>query len=196
MNNFMENDDKDCREFLRGQVWMVTEDQEISKMLVENGDRRTRFNHPYLIITSTSLTHKRVPVIQGIPISSKTTNLSVDDIVFQNLSSGPSKILVSQLTTINTKNLVQYMFTVSDAVMEKVDNAIIRRLGLRKYANIDILMDERQYLNPRENKFYKPGMENDHSEEDEETTDEVDEVKEYDIDDVDMNDEETSDNED
>lgn len=179
MNNFMENDDKDCREFLRGQVWMVTEDQEISKMLVENGDRRTRFNHPYLIITSTSLTHKRVPVIQGIPISSKTTNLSVDDILFQNLSSGPSKILVSQLTTINTKNLVNYMFTVSDAVMEKVDNAIIRRLGLRKYANIDILMDERQYLNPRENRFYKPGMENDHSEEEVETPDDIEDLDEY-----------------
>ena len=40
-------------------------------------------------------------------------------------------------------------------------------------------MDERQYLNPRENRFYKPGMENDHSEEEVETPDDVEDLDEY-----------------
>ena len=156
---------KDSREFMRGQVWMIDEDEEVSKMLVQNGDRRTRFRHPYLIITATELTHRRVPVIQGIPISSKIMTASTDDILFKNTSGTLCKIMVSQLTTINTSSLSKYMFTVAPAVMEKVDNAVLRRLGLRNYMARDKMMPEEEFLNMMETKFGKTEIEEVHVEE-------------------------------
>lgn len=141
----------DCKKFKRGQVWMVHEDKELSELRVQLKDRTKIYTRPYLILTSDGLLEDDRPLIQGIPITSKIGHQTEEDIVFRNIELEQNKLEMSNIVTLDSDNFLRYMYTVSDQLMELVDERVLIRLGItytsdEKDREIDALKEEIESL--------------------------------------------------
>ena len=122
---------RDVRLFKRGQVWMVLEDERITKVKISSGDHTIAKTRPCLIITDTEVSaNNRDTMVQVIPISSQLTNIQDDDVVFMNANYEQNKLVVSQLTSKDARNLSFYMYSFSSEMMKRVDELIANRLHM------------------------------------------------------------------
>ena len=116
--------------YCKGQVWMVNEPDDMSASKVNNNLRMAAYSHPYLIMTSTEEMMKGPrPVIQAIPITSKVINVYPEDTTFRNLKDELNKIQGNQLTSIDVRMIGEYMFTLSNDIVEEIEAKLIKTLG-------------------------------------------------------------------
>ena len=116
--------------FKRGQVWMVGEPESVSNAKVASRVGTICFTRPYVIISSDDVCAKE-SIIQGYPLTHSTTRPD-GGIVFSEPAPSTEKslILVNQLTPIESKNLLSYMYTLSSTLMDKIDRFTADRLGI------------------------------------------------------------------
>ena len=113
--------------FKRGQVWMVGEPESVSNAKVASRVGTICFTRPYVIISSDDVCAKE-NIIQGYPLTHSTTRPD-GGIVFSEPAPSTEKslILVNQLTPIESKNLLSYMYTLSSTLMDKIDRSMYER---------------------------------------------------------------------
>lgn len=106
--------------FARGQVWMFGEDPIISRAKVNRGDRTMAYGHPHLIIQRNGTGRGTVLCV---PLTSNPNNLQ-GGVEFVNAEGETNLIITSNLTCKDTKDIIRYMFTASDELMERVEKKI------------------------------------------------------------------------
>lgn len=116
--------------FKRGQVWMVKEQENVSRAKVKANVEAICFSRPYVIVSSDDVCANDY-IVQGYPLT-HSIDRTDDGIVISipESSAEKSMILMNQLTPIETKNIHHYMFTVSDKLMEKIDNITASRMAI------------------------------------------------------------------
>lgn len=123
-------------QYLRGQVWFVQEDTRITEAKIQGGSRIQAKSRPYLLYIGYEASLQHPTVVQGFPVSTSIRAddgvdiLRDDEIYFYNHRGDRARCLVNQLTSIDTKNLSRYMYTVPEAMMEEIDHMVISRFGL------------------------------------------------------------------
>lgn len=116
--------------FKRGQVWMVSEPESVSNAKVDAHVGTICFTRPYVIISSDDVCAKE-SIVQGYPLTHTITRPD-GGIVFSEPAPSTEKslILVNQLTPIESKNLIAYMYTLSSTLMDKIDKLTAERMGI------------------------------------------------------------------
>lgn len=132
--------------YKRGQVWMVTENEEVSSAKVKCNDKTMCYTHPYLIMTDDAYLNGDELLITGYPITSNVATSYRDDLVFVNHRGEKNKIRCREIQTRDIKYFKYYMFTVPDDIMQEVECILLNRLGLSSLTSALT----KQYSNPNE----------------------------------------------
>lgn len=116
--------------FKRGQVWMVTEPESVSNAKASAHVGTICFTRPYVIMSADEVCAKEV-ILQGYPLT-HSTGRPDGGIIFNEPAPSTEKslILINQLTPIEVKNMIQYMYTLSEDLMKKIDKLTAERMGI------------------------------------------------------------------
>lgn len=118
------------QKFVRGQVWIVDESPEVTEAKISSGDRTQSYRRPYLIMTRQEDLNTWYPIINCYPITTNTRVMNDSDIVIQNHYGEDVKVICAQLTSRDVKDFVNYMYTMPDDIMQKIDEITANRLGI------------------------------------------------------------------
>ena len=111
----------DGQKVLRGQIWWVNTNKEIIGSVQSS-------NRPHLVV-SNNIGNRNANIVTVIPCTSeekKKMPMHVDC----EINGIQNTILCEQIRTINTDELLNYMFTLEDDMMKKVDKALKITLGI------------------------------------------------------------------
>lgn len=106
---------------LRGQIWWVNTNKDIIGSVQS-------MNRPHLVV-SNNIGNRNANIVTVIPCTSeekKKMPMHVDC----EINGIQNTILCEQIRTINTDELLNYMFTLEDDMMKKVDKALKITLGI------------------------------------------------------------------
>lgn len=117
---------KFCTLVSKGQVWMVKEEHGISQLKLKYKSKIIRKTRPYYIISS----EDNDDIIQAIPITSSNGHNYKYSVTFTGMDNITEKVVISQITVIEKKNLLRYMYTVSDSIVDIIDRCIIDHFEL------------------------------------------------------------------
>ena len=116
---------KDTSLYRRGQVWFINDNVE-SKGSIQCKSR------PYLVI-SNDRCNAYSTVIHMAPITSKVKGDYPTHVLYKDMDEIPHTILIEQITPKSVPHIKRnsrYMYTLSDDVIGKVDEAILRQFGI------------------------------------------------------------------
>lgn len=119
----------DGQKVLRGQIWWVNTNKDII------GNVQS-MNRPHLIV-SNNIGNKNANIVTVVPCTSESKrefpmHVNCDINGIQNI------ILCEQIRTINTNELISYIFTLDESTMKKVDKALKITLGIEEYDKIKL----------------------------------------------------------
>lgn len=114
----------------RGQVWMVKEDVDVTNARISAGAKLHVKTRPWVVITSEEYCDNRF--VQAYPITSTlgVIGLETDDIIFRNHENIQNRLLLDELSTIETKNFLSYMYTMPEDMMKYIEEVTMKRLNL------------------------------------------------------------------
>ena len=115
--------------FKRGQIWMVKDDNNCTRRMEDVNNHITEKSRPWVII-SNDIANDNAPILNCAPISSKTNKLPPH--VFITMEKGVCSIQCEQITTLNISCFkdAEYIGTLSDKNMQRVEVALANQLGL------------------------------------------------------------------
>lgn len=125
------------KKYVRGSIWFYNEPSDVTQAKLAAKDRTMAYSHPYLILSSQGLLdNPKNPVVLAVPMTSNCTKSGKFDITTTDIDGKPSRILCSQVTSIDVQFIGGYVGTADDALMQQVEDAML--------ASVDIISG-RQY---------------------------------------------------
>lgn len=120
----------DTIKYQRGMVFIVYEEQEVTDALIKTGTRIICKTRPYILLSPTEyMASDKNPIFIAAPITSNTDYYHFGDVKFSQ-GTTDSRICPNQLKAIDRKNIREYMFMVSDEILNKVSEAVMQMCGL------------------------------------------------------------------
>lgn len=125
------------KKYVRGSIWFYNEPSDVTQAKLAAKDRTMAYSHPYLILSSQGLLdNPKNPVVLAVPMTSNCTKSGKFDITTTDIDGKPSRILCSQVTSIDVQFIGGYVGTADDVLMKQVEDAML--------ASVDIISG-RQY---------------------------------------------------
>lgn len=122
--------------YTRGQVWLVDEPYQVTQAKLQTGTSVFCKTRPYLIYLSNASSQLEFNIIQGFPISSND-KLGMEgrtfydyDIRFRNQKGEINRIITGQLTSIDTRYVQRYLFSLPEELMQSIDQLMMERFGM------------------------------------------------------------------
>lgn len=122
------------QKFLRGQIWWIGTSKEIVGSVMSN-------NRPYLII-SNNIGNRCSPTVIVIPCTTAENKKPLPTHVECEINGVKNTLLCEQIKTVNNTDLLSYMFTLDDSIMNKVEDSIKVALGIIDKNEYDILVSK------------------------------------------------------
>ena len=118
--------------FLRGQVWNVREENDITDAKIKHNDRVIAYSRPYIIIQDTSYIDNPSTLL-CIPVTSKLCERQENaEIIFRNAEYEQNKAVIYQIQSKDVKFFTKYLYTISDDLMEDIEKIVKNIMGLNK----------------------------------------------------------------
>ena len=118
--------------FLRGQVWNVREENDITDAKIKHNDRVIAYSRPYIIIQDTSYIDNPSTLL-CIPVTSKLCERQENaEIIFRNAEYEQNKAVIYQIQSKDVKFFTKYLYTISDDLMEDIEKLVKNIMGLNK----------------------------------------------------------------
>ena len=113
--------------YKRGQIWWMRDNSPIYNEHVQGGTRP-------IIIISNDLANRFSNNLTVIPCTSAEKKDMPTHIKFE--INGPSTALCEMITTVPNKNLMNYVGTCDEELLRKIEECVIKAIGLEHYTNI------------------------------------------------------------
>ena len=118
--------------FLRGQVWNVREENDITDAKIKHNDRVIAYSRPYIIMQDTSYIDNPSTLL-CIPVTSKLCERQENaEIIFRNAEYEQNKAVIYQIQSKDVKFFTKYLYTISDDLMEDIEKLVKNIMGLNK----------------------------------------------------------------
>ena len=118
--------------FLRGQVWNVREENDITDAKIKHNDRVIAYSRPYIIMQDTSYIDNPSTLL-CIPVTSKLCERQENaEIIFRNAEYEQNKAVIYQIQSKDVKFFTKYLYTISDDLMEDIEKIVKNIMGLNK----------------------------------------------------------------
>lgn len=143
------------QKFLRGQVWMVHEDKDITEHKIDTGSLVIAKSRPHLIVHGGGdINGSRRPVL-ALPCTTNAASVSgIEGDVVMYINGKLARILTGQLLAVDASKFVSYICTVPPDIMLKVDRGLANALGL--FITIDEMLKRMAYLRELYDTVYAP----------------------------------------
>lgn len=121
------------QKFLRGQIWWVGTKKPLDGSVQSS-------NRPHLIVGN-NIGNRNSPIILVVPCTTEDKKQMTTHVEFE-MNGKNNTILCEQIKTINADELLSYMFTLDDEIIEKVNKSLRISLGLENDINKVIQKEE------------------------------------------------------
>ena len=119
------------KKYVRGSIWFYNEPSDLTQAKLAAKDRTMAYSHPYLILSSQGLLdNPKNPVITAVPMTSNCTKSGKYDIMTTDIDGKPSRILCSQVTSIDVQFIGGYVGTADEALVQQVEDSMLNSLDL------------------------------------------------------------------
>lgn len=132
--------------YRRGQVWFVKNRDSVSDKFYSNGrhDSVTAKNRPFLIV-SNNVNNENSTTLNCVPITTKAKDhLPCHVYYYDNYNRRDQQIQTEQITTIPATDFVDYMYTLSDDTMKRVNAALANQVGVE--LGLDVVDNLLEYV--------------------------------------------------
>lgn len=126
--------------FMRGQVWFVREDENITKALRDAGSRVINGSRPYLVV---NVVNDNLVTVCPLTTNLNEQHTGGNDIVFDHVANvtgggySSSRIIISQIQTKNTNELERYLYSFDQESIDIIMRHVYKQLGLEPYTKND-----------------------------------------------------------
>lgn len=128
----------DGQRFLRGQVWWIGTSKDYVGTLQSP-------NRPYVIV-SNNVGNRNAGIVMVVPCTTEIKRLDMPTHIECEINGKKNMIMCEQIKTVSTDELLNYMFTLDDIALSKIDEALKMALGIvdKKSNEIVVKEDEQQ----------------------------------------------------
>ena len=119
------------QKYLRGQVYIIREDDEMTEAIINTGSHLIYKSRPWLLLsvnTNHCTSSTDVPIIAAPLTTGNNPFVTPYDIMIEH-EGKEATLLLTQIRTIDSRNICQYKYTVPDSLMEEIGKRLVAYLG-------------------------------------------------------------------
>lgn len=110
------------QKYLRGQVWWIGTAKEYIGTIQSP-------NRPYVIV-SNNVGNRNAGYVMVVPCTTEIKRLDMPTHLECDINGKKNMIMCEQIKTVDTDALLNYIFTLDDSIMDKIDTALKMALGI------------------------------------------------------------------